>query len=547
MSDTAQPAAQNSMKDVDAVVIGAGFAGLYQLYRLREQGLKVRVFDAAGGVGGTWYWNCYPGARTDSPSHIYQYWFSDELLAEWNWQERFPAQGETERYLNRVADKFDLRRDITLNTRVTSATWDEASGRWTVVAQHDSGTVETLSAQFLVTCTGPVSAPVVPPFAGHESFKGTIVHTARWPKEGIDLRGKRVGIVGTGATGIQVIQTIAAEVAQLTVFQRTPNYALPMRNPKYNDADRAAIRARYPETRQRVWETFVGFDVDADPRAYADVTPEERKATFDRLWEDGSLNFWLAGFRESFFDSAINEELSNFVRDKIRVRIRDPKLAAKLLPSDHGFGTRRVPLENGYFEAYNRDNVQLVDIREQPIERITERGLKTSAAEYELDVLILATGFDASTGTLTRIDIRGRNGLSLKEHWARDIRTAMGLQVHGFPNLFMTSAPFAPAAAFCNAPTCLQQQVDWIADCIRFVREERQAQTVEATPEFETKWIAHHDEIANMTLISKTRSWYTGANIEGKQNRVLGYLGVGNYRQACEDVKASGYAGFEIA
>lgn len=536
-----------AVQSVDAVVIGAGFSGLYQLHRLREQGLKVRVFDAAGGVGGTWYWNCYPGARTDSPSHVYQYWFSDELLAEWNWQERFPAQAETERYLNLVADKFDLRRDITLNTRVTSAVWNQGAGRWTVVTQNDGGSVETLRTQYLITCTGPVSAPLVPPFPGHESFKGQIVHTARWPRAGIDLRGKRVGVVGTGATGIQVIQTIAAEVEQLTVFQRTPNYALPMRNPRYGDADRAVIRARYPETRQRVRDTFVGFDVDADPRAYAEVSPEERRATFDRLWADGSLNFWVGGFRESFFDEAVNEELSNFVRAKIRARIRDPKVAEKLLPTDHGFGTRRVPLENGYFEAYNRDNVQLVDVRDEPIERITENGLKTCSAEYPLDVIILATGFDASTGTLTRIDIRGRDGLSLKEHWARDIRTAMGLQVHGFPNLFMTSAPFAPAAAFCNAPTCLQQQVDWISDCIRYVREQRRGQVIEATPEFETKWIAHHDEIANMTLISKTRSWYTGANVAGKQNRVLGYLGVGNYRKACEEVKASGYAGFEIA
>ncbi len=537
----------STKQTVDAVVIGAGFSGLYQLYRLREQGLKVRVFDTASGVGGTWYWNCYPGARTDSPSHVYQYWFSDELLAEWDWKERFPAQPETERYLNRMADKFDLRDDITLNTRVTRAIWNDADARWTVSTESGDGQRETLSAQFLITCTGPVSAPVVPPFAGHASFKGPIVHTARWPKEGIDLRGKRVGIVGTGATGLQVIQTIASEVAELTVFQRTPNYAIPMRNPKYDDADRVAMRARYPETRKRVWDTFVGFDVDADPRAYADVAPEERRATLERLWADGSLNFWLSGFRESFFDQAVNDELSDFVRDKIRVRIKDPEVAAKLLPSDHGFGTKRVPLENGYFEVYNQPNVKLVDIRETPIERITETGLKTSAGEYAFDVLILATGFDASTGTLTRIDIRGRDGLSLKEHWGRDIRTAMGLQVHGFPNLFTTSAPFAPAAAFCNAPTCLQQQVDWISDCIRYVRAQPGAKTVEATREFEAKWIAHHDEIANMTLISKTKSWYTGANIEGKQHRVLGYLGVGNYRAACEDVKAKGYEGFEIA
>nr|WP_293368181.1 NAD(P)/FAD-dependent oxidoreductase [Nevskia sp.] len=536
-----------ALQTVDAVVIGAGFAGLYQLYRLREQGLTVRVFDTASGVGGTWYWNRYPGARTDSPSHVYQYWFSDELLAEWDWKERFPAQPETERYLNHMADKFDLRRDITLNTRVSRAVWNAQDARWIVETESGDGRRETVSTQYLITCTGPVSAPMLSPYPGHEAFKGEIVHTARWPKGGVDLKGKRVGVVGTGATGIQVIQTIAAEVAELTVFQRTPNYAIPISNPKYDDADRNALRARYPEIRQTVWSTFVGFDVDADPRAYADVTPEERRATLDRLWADGSLAFWLSGFREAFFDRAVNDELSDYVRDKIRVRIKDPAIAAQLVPSDHGFGTRRVPLENGYFEVYNRPNVRLVDIRAAPIERVTERGLQTAAGEYELDVLIFATGFDASTGTLTRIDIRGRDGLSLKEHWARDLRTAMGLQVHGFPNLFMTSAPFAPGAAFCNAPTCLQQQVDWISDCIRHLREERQARTIEASADLETRWMAHHDEIANMTLISKTRSWYTGANVEGKSSRVLGYLGVGTYRQACEDVKAKGYEGFEIA
>jgi acetone monooxygenase len=527
---------------VDAVVIGAGFAGLYQLLRLRQQGLKVRVIEGGSGVGGTWYWNCYPGARTDSPAHVYQYWFSDELLEEWDWKERFPAQEETERYLNHVADKFDLRRDITFNTWVTAAHWDEASGCW----QIHTDTGENLQAQFLITCTGPVSAPLVPPFPGHEHFRGPIVHTARWPKEGIALTGKRVGIVGTGATGIQVIQTIASQVEHLTVFQRSPNYAIPIRNPKLGDVERAALRARYPETRKRVFETFVGFDVDLNERSYGDLTPEERQSTLDALWADGSLNFWLSGFREVFFDPEINEVQSRFVREKIRARINDPKVAEKLIPKDHGFGTKRVPLENGYFEVYNRPNVALVDIREEPIERITQTGLATTKREYPLDVLILATGFDASTGTLTRIDIRGRNGVSLKDQWARDIRTAMGLQVHGYPNLFMTSAPFAPGAAFCNAPTCLQQQVDWISDCIRFVRE-RRASVIEATAEFETQWIAHHDAVANSTLISKTRSWYTGANVAGKQNRVLGYLGAGNYRQACDEVKAKGYEGFAIS
>lgn len=534
---------QPSASEVDAVVVGAGFAGLYQLYRLREKGFSVRAFDSAKGVGGTWYWNCYPGARTDSPSHVYQYWFSDELLDEWDWQERYPAQSESERYLNHFADRFDLRRDITLGARIQSATWDEAAGRWMV--KVDNG--ETLSARYYISCTGPLSAPVMNLFPGHDRFKGVLAHTARYPREGIDLKGKRVGVVGTGATGIQVIQTIAKEVASLTVFQRTANYSIAIKNPKYDDADRARLKAGNAEVRKMIWDTFVGFDADADPRAAADLSKEERLRTYEELWNDGSLRLWIAGFREVFFDPAINEELSDFVRAKIRARIDDPKIADKLVPKDHGFGTRRVPLENGYYEVFNQPNVKLVDLREEPIECITEHGIRTSAGEYPLDVIILATGFDAGTGSVTSVDIRGRGGLSLREHWARDIRTTMGLQVHGFPNLFMNSAPLAPGAAFCNAPTCIQQQVDWITDTIVYLRDTRKARRIEPTEEFENRWVAHHDEIANMTLVAKTRSWYVGSNIEGKQRRVLGYLGVGNYRLACEDVKAKDYEGFEIA
>ncbi|MDT0634488.1 NAD(P)/FAD-dependent oxidoreductase [Spectribacter hydrogenoxidans] len=528
---------------VDAVIIGAGVAGLYQLYRLREQGLHVRVFDAASEVGGTWYWNRYPGARTDSLSHEYQYWFSDELLDEWNWQERFPSQSEIERYLNHVADRFDLRRDITFNTRVDAAHWDEATGQWKI--STDTG--ETVAARFLITCLGPLSAPLVPPFEGHETFTGEIVHTARWPREGVDLAGKRVGVIGTGATGIQVIQTIAAEVEHLTVFQRTANYALPMHNPTYDDNDRAALRARYPAIRSQVHHTFAGFSEDLDERDAADLSPEERRHTLERLYEDGSLKLWIGGFKEVFFDEAINEEISEFVRERIRARIDDPAMAEKLVPTDHGFGTRRVPLETNYFEAYNRDNVDLVDIKAAPIECFTEAGIRTADTEYPLDVIILATGFDAGTGGLTGFDIRGRDGVALADQWSQEIRTTMGLQIHGYPNLFTTSAPFAPASAFCNAPTCLQQQVDWIADCIAYL-ERQGRRTIEPTPEMEQSWIDHHDELAAMTLIPRTKSWYTGANVAGKQQRLLGYIGgVNAYGQACEDLKAKGYEGFAIA
>ncbi len=527
---------------LDAVVIGAGFSGLYQLHKLRGLGLRVRAIEAAPGVGGTWYWNRYPGARTDSPSHVYQYWFSDELLQEWDWKERFPAQEETERYLNYVADKFDLRRDISLGTRVDAAKWDEATQRWEV--RTDKG--ERISARFLANCVGTLSAPVTPPFPGRDLFKGQILQTARWPSEGVDLKNKRVGVIGTGATGIQVIQTVAPEVAELTVFQRTPNYAIPMSNPEYSKTEFSQVRANYPATREMVQNSFVGFDTDVHPRDFHDVPAAERLALMEELWADGSLKLWMAGFKEVFTDKAANLEISNFVREKIRVRIKDPAMAEKLLPRDHGFGTRRVPLENGYFETFNRDNVTLVDLRAEAIESITETGIRTSADEYDLDVLIFATGFDAGTGPLSQIDIRGRNNISLKEEWQRDMRSTMGLQVHGFPNMFMTSAPLAPAVAFCNAPTCVQQQVEWITDCIEHVLKKK-GSCIEPTAETEAKWIAHHEDVANMTLLATTKSWYTGANIEGKSNRLLGYIGgVNVYRQLCDEVKAKDYEGFAI-
>ncbi|EWS54695.1 NAD(P)/FAD-dependent oxidoreductase [Methylibium sp. Pch-M] len=535
---------QQAPKQVDAVVVGAGFAGMYSLYKLREQGLKVQVYEAGTGVGGTWYWNRYPGARVDSQAYIYQYWFSKELLDEWNWSERFPAQDETERYLNHVADRFDLRKDIQFKTRVTAAAYDEASQRWTITT--DDG--QSVSAQYFIMGTGGLSVPMLPALPGIENFKGRIVHTAQWPREGVDLKGKRVGIIGTGATGIQVIQTIAGEVGHLTVFQRTPNYTIPMRNPKYDDAARAELRAQYPMLKERVQRTFAGFDYDFEDRNFFDVDPAERQRILQRLWDDGSLNFWIGGFREVFFDEKVNAEFSDFVRQRIRERVKDPKVADKLVPQDYGFGTRRVPLETKYYEAFNRDNVLLVDTKATPMEEVTATGIRTAAGLHELDILICATGFDAGTGALTKVDIRGRDGVLLRDAWAQDgVRTTMGLQVHGYPNLFMTMAPFSPAAAFCNVPTCLQQQVDWIADCIAFVRQQGR-HSIEPSAEAEAKWVAHHDELANLTLVPKTNSWYMGSNVKGKPRRLLAYAGgVGTYRAKCEEVKASGYEGFVTA
>jgi acetone monooxygenase (methyl acetate-forming) len=529
--------------EFDAVVVGAGFAGLYQLYCLRQAGLRVRLFEAGEGVGGVWYWNRYPGARVDAQSYIYQYFFSDELLAEWDWHEQFPGQPDLEAYLNFAADRLDLKRDIQFSTRVASAHYDEESKRWTITTE--SG--EQVRCQFFAMCTGGLSAPLLPPFKGYADFTGETLYTAFWPRESPDLAGKRVAVIGTGASGVQVIQSLAGKVAELTVFQRTPPYTLPMQNPRFDDAHRADLRRLYPSLKKYLHSTFTGFDMEFLPQEYAALSNDERMELLEMLWSDGTMKFWIAGFSEIFFDAAINEEVSNFVRNKLRERIGDPELAAKLVPTNYGFGLRRVPLESTYYEAYTQHGTRLVDLRDEPIEHFTAQGLKTTAREYQFDVLILATGFDAGTGALTRVDIRGRGGVQLKESWERDgVSTTFGLQVHGFPNMFMTMAPFSPASAFCNVPICVQQQVGWISDCIAYVRA-NSAQSIEPTAEEEARWVAHHDEVANTTLIAQVDSWYNGGNVAGKKKRTLVYLGgVGAYAQLCADKKASNYEGFAI-
>ena len=526
---------------LDAVVIGAGVAGLYQLYRLREQGLSVRAIDAASGVGGTWYWNRYPGARFDSEAYIYQYLFSEELYKGWSWSEKFPAQPEIERWLNYVADRLDLRKDIQFGTTVGRAQFNEATQRWLVTT--DKG--ELIDTQFLVTCCGMLSAPYVS-FPGQDTFKGELFHTARWPKQPVSFAGKRVGVIGNGATGIQVIQTIAGEAGHLKVFVRTPQYIIPMKNPKYNAADAEAYKSKYKHLTERLPHTFTGFEYDFE-HSWAGLSPEQRRQVIEDCWEDGSLKLWISSFAELFFEEGPNAEISAFVRDKMRERLKDPKLCDLLIPEDYGFGTHRVPLEQNFLEAFLRPNVEIVSVKTNPIERVTPTGIQMAdGTVHEFDIIILATGFDAGTGALTRIDIRGRDGRSLKEDWSRDIRTTMGLQVHGYPNLFTTAVPLAPSAALCNMTTCLQQQVEWIDDCIRYMRS-RNLKVIEPTRQTEDGWVAHHDEIANATLIAKTNSWYLGSNIDGKPRRVLSYCGgVGAYRQKCDEVAAGGYQGFAM-
>lgn len=546
MLDATQTAKRNPMPtELDALVIGTGVAGLYQLHQLRALGLNAHACDTATDVGGTWYWNRYPGAKFDSESYIYQYLFDEDLYKDWTWSERFPGQREIERWLHYVADRLDLRRDISFSTTITTARFDEARGLWTV--ETDQGEVAT--TRYLIGCTGMLSAPLTERFPGQASFKGRIVHTGRYPKEGLALEGKRVAVIGTGATGIQVIQTIAPEVAQLTVFVRTPQYVLPMKNPKYGPDEAAWYKSRFEELKTNIPRTFTGFEYDFE-YSWADLTPERRREILEDIYADGSLKLWLASFAEMFFDEEVSEEISEFVREKMRARLKDPRLIEILVPKkgDYGFGTHRVPLETQYLEAYLRDNVEAVSVRNNPIVEIVPEGVKLEdGTVHEVDAIIMAVGFDAGSGALSRIDITGRGGMNLAEEWGKDIRTTLGLMKYGFPNLFMTGAPLAPSAALCNMTTCLQQQTEWITACIRDIRDSGN-DVIEPTKEGEDAWVRHHDETANATLIAKTESWYTGSNVPGKPRRVLSYTGgVGVYRDKCEEIARAGYPSFEMS
>lgn len=530
---------------LDALIIGAGVAGLYQLHQLRQQGMKVLAVDAASDVGGTWYWNRYPGAKFDSESYIYQYLFDEKLYKDWTWSERFPAQPEIERWMHYIADRLDLRKDCLFSTKVTEANWDEARGRWTIKTELG----DVFDAQYLIGCCGMLSAPLENRFEGQKTFKGPIFHTARWPQEAIELAGKRVGVVGNGATGIQVIQTIADQVGELKVFIRTPQYTLPMKNPKYGPAEAAGYKARFDELKGKLPQTFSGFEYDFKHK-WAELTAQQRLDVLEEIHGDGSLKLWLAGFAEMFFDTQVSAEISEFVRGKMRARLNDPALEAVLIPDadDYGFGTHRVPLEMNYLEVYHRPNVTAVSVKDNAITEIVPEGIKLADGTiHELDIIILATGFDAGSGALSRIDIHGRDGRLLRDDWGREIRTAMGMMVHGYPNMLITASPLAPSAALCNMTTCLQQQTEWISDLIAWLRAAGK-NIVEPSAEFEEEWVRHHDETANANLISRTNSWYVGSNIPGKPRRVLSYTGgVGDYRTRCDEQAASGYPGLLTA
>jgi cation diffusion facilitator CzcD-associated flavoprotein CzcO len=526
----------------DVIIIGAGISGMYQLHRVRELGLSVRVFEAGAGVGGTWYWNRYPGARFDSESWTYGYSFSDELLREWEWSEHFAAQPETLRYCNFVADKLDLRRDIEFGSRIRAAAYDEAANEWEI--QSEAG--RRTRARFLITAIGPLSAPTMPTIPGIETFRGESYHTGTWPHRAVSFAGKRVAVIGTGATGVQAITEIAKTVGHLTVFQRTPNWCAPLHNRPIDEATQAHIKATYPEIFAVCRNSFGCFIHDADPRKALEVSPEVREAFYEKLYREPGFGIWMGNFRDVLINKEANVTITEFMRRKIRERVRDPRIAEKLIPTNHGFGTRRVPLESGYYEVFNRTNVRLVDLRETPIERITPGGIKTSDAEYDFDMIVYATGFDAIVGAFDRIDFRGLGGRRLKDKWSDGPRTYLGLQIESFPNLFTLVGPHN-AATFCNIPRCIEQNVDWVTALLRHMRA-RGYTRVEATAEAEHDWTEHVHETGRRMLFTQVDSWMMGinSNVAGRQKRTFMVYagGAPKYRERCDEVASSGYVGF---
>jgi cyclohexanone monooxygenase len=530
-------------EDFDVVIVGAGFAGLYALYKLRRMGLRTVVLEAGEGVGGTWYWNRYPGARVDIEAMFYSYSFSPELEQEWEWKERYPAQPEILRYLDHVADRFDLRRDIRLSTRVAAATFDEARGRWTV--RTDAGSEH--DARYCIMATGSLSSAQIPQIAGLDSFSGAVYHTARWPREGVDFTGQRVAVIGTGSSGIQCIPIIADKAAELTVFQRTPSFSLPARNRPLDPAEQRAVKQDYARLREEARRSPFGLPRMAYPGGSAlDATDEDRRALYEKRWQEGTLNGLAYTYTDLLTNRAANETVADFLREKIRGLVADPATAARLCPVDYPFATKRPCLDTGYFATYNRDHVHLVDVRATPIVGIVPSGISTTDAEYTVDAIVLATGFDAMTGTLAAIDIRGRVGLALRDKWSAGPLTYLGLQSAGFPNLFIVAGPGSPSV-LSNVVTSIEQHVEWIADCLAYAAAQGD-EVIEATEAAEQAWVSHVNELAAGKLYGDANSWYLGANVPGKPRVFMPYAGgVGRYRKHCEAVAANGYDGFRFS
>lgn len=524
----------------DAIMIGAGAGGISALYQLRELGLKVRLLEAGSGPGGAWYWNRYPGARFDSESYSYGFFFSRELFDEWNWSEHFAPQPETERYFNYVIDRFDLRKDMQFSSRVKAAHWQDDRNLWEITVEDG----HRYYARYVVAAVGPLTAPQLPRIEGIETFAGEAYHTARWPKEPVTFEGKRVGVIGTGASGVQTIQEVAKTAKHLTVFQRTPNYCAPLQNSKITQEEQAGIKASYDALNKRVNSTFAWFLHTPDERSIFDVTPEEREAIFERLYYEKGLGIWQGNFRDLLMNKQANDLITEFMHRKIRARVKDPATAEKLVPKNHGFATRRVPLETGYYEVYNQPNVTLVDLKATPFKRVKPNGVETSDAFHELDMLIYATGFDAVTGSFEAIDIRGVGGLELKEKWADGPTTFLGLMTTDFPNWFM---PAGPLSAQGNIPRTCEYNAAWIAGAIKYMNEHGLT-FIEPRADVEEAWTEHARDAQSKLLSAGIDSWFTGVNTnkDGREKRrVVQYRGGAPiYRERSEGAAARGYDEF---
>ncbi len=530
----------------DAIVIGAGVSGLYQLLKLRQLGLDVLLLEAGTGVGGTWYWNRYPGARFDSESYSYGYSFDRQLQQEWDWTEHFSPQPENLRYLQHVADRFDLERDIRFESSVQAVHRSPDDTRWQVETEDGAA----FSCRYLITAIGALSVPVWPNVEGVDAFAGESFHTARWPHETVTFEGKRVGVIGTGATAVQLIQEVAKTAGHLTVFQRTPNWCAPLHNSPITPAEQADIKARYDEVIAACNRTFAGFIHDSDRRKALEVSEEERLDLYERLYGEPGFGIWMANFRDVLVDEAANATLSEFVAGKIRERVDDPVVAEKLIPVDHGFGARRVPMETNYYEVYNQDNVVLEDVRADQIARIRPDGVELSSGKVvELDMLVFATGFDAVTGAFDRIDFTGSGGRALSDVWRDGPRTYLGLAVEDFPNMFTLVGPHN-AATFCNMPRCIEQNVEWVSEFVAYL-EANGIRRVEVESQAAADWTEHALATADRMLLSKANSWFMGvnSNIEGRSERhfMLYAGGLPYYRDRCDEIASSGYVGFRLS
>jgi cyclohexanone monooxygenase len=527
--------------ETDVVVVGAGFGGMYMLHRLRGLGLSAIVFDVASGVGGTWYWNRYPGARCDVESMQYSYSFSEELQQEWQWSELFAGQPEILRYANHVADRLDLRRDMRFDTRVTGAVFDEATHRWRVCTNRG----DVVSTKYCVMATGCLSAARMPDFPGLDSFKGRIYHTGQWPHQGVDFGGLRVGVVGTGSSAIQSIPVIAAQATHVTVFQRTPNFSIPSRNGPMPEAYAQSWKDIYPARRAEARMTRNGILANPNDMSAVGTPEQERLAVYEKRWASGGTTF-MAAFNDLIFNKASNDTAADFVRNKIRAMVKDPAKAELLAPTSHPIGTKRICVDTDYYLTYNRDNVDLVDVRNAPIEAVTPDGLLVGGKDFAFDAIVFATGFDAMTGALTRMGIVGRGGETLADKWEAGPRTYLGLMTAGFPNMFMVTGPGSPSV-LSNMIVSIEQHVDWISDCLGHLTN-HQLDCIEPSAVAEDEWVQHVNEVAYTTLYPSAASWYMGANIPGKPRVFMPYIGgVGAYRQRCDEVAERGYEGFQLA